>query len=358
MAGVNLSGQKVIAAMSGGVDSSVAAALLKQAGAEVVGVFLCLGRAGAADSVSRGCCSADDAADARRVAEKLGIELHVIDAGAAFEGIIDEFAAEYARGHTPNPCIRCNAEVKFARLMKLADALGARYVASGHYARIVSRGGRQAVARARAVEKDQSYALFAVNGEWLGRVVLPIGELDGKAEVRRIAGASGLAVHDKPDSQEICFVDGDDYSVILAERAPEALRPGRIVDAEGRELGRHEGYGRFTIGQRRGLGVAGGVPLYVTAIDPETATVTLGPREALMRTHLAASRAVWQQPVGESFRAAVQIRSTHRGAAATVRRRGEGRFEVEFDAPVSAITAGQAAVVYDGEVVLGGGWID
>lgn len=356
MAAMAISGQKVIVATSGGVDSAVAAALLKRQGAEVTGVFLCLGRA--AEAVSRGCCSADDAADARRVADKLSIDLHVIDAGAAFEDIIGEFAAEYARGRTPNPCIRCNAEIKFARLLKLADSLGARYVASGHHARVVRRDGRPAIARARDAGKDQSYALFALPRDWLERILLPIGELDDKAAVRRIAAELGLPVHDKPDSQEICFVDGDDYSPILAARAPQALRAGPIVNAAGGVLGRHDGYGRFTIGQRRGLAVAAGAPVYVTAIDAASATVTLGPREALLRTGLSASRASWQQPVGDRFRAAVQIRYTHRAAAGTVRRSGADRFEVDFDSPVSAVTPGQGAVVYDGDVVLGGGWID
>ncbi|MCJ7544695.1 MAG: tRNA 2-thiouridine(34) synthase MnmA [Phycisphaerae bacterium] len=353
-----MSGQKVIVATSGGVDSAVAAALLKQQGADVVGVFLCLGRLAQADAVSRACCSADDAADARRVADTLGIDLHVIDAGAAFEGIINEFAAEYACGRTPNPCIRCNAEVKFARLLKLADALGARYVASGHHARVLARSGRGAIARGKAAGKDQSYALFGLSTDWLQRIVLPIGELDDKDTVRRIARELGLVVHDKPDSQEVCFVEGDDYSPILAARAPQALRPGPIVNAGGEVLGRHDGYGRFTLGQRRGLGVAAGAPMYVTAIDPATATVTLGPREDLLRRSLSASRASWQQPVGERFRAAVQIRYTHRATAATVRRTVPDRFEVDFDSPVSAVTPGQAAVVYDGDVVLGGGWID
>ncbi len=358
MAAMDLSGQKVIVATSGGVDSAVAAALLKRAGAEVTGVFLCLNRAAGPETVSRGCCSPDDAADARRVAQALGIDLHVIDTGAAFEGIIAEFAAEYARGRTPNPCIRCNAEVKFARLLALADALGARYVASGHHARVVGRDGPWAIARAKTTAKDQSYALFALPGEWLGRILLPIGELEGKDQVRRIAGELGLLVCDKPDSQEICFVDGDDYAPILAARAPQALRPGAIVDADGQVLGRHEGFGRYTIGQRRGLGVAVGEPVYVTGIDAATATVTLGPRKALLRTCLSASRAVWQQPVADSFRASVQIRYTHRAVAATVRRTATDRFEVDFAQCVSAVTPGQAAVVYDGDVLLGGGWID
>ncbi|MGA2265309.1 MAG: tRNA 2-thiouridine(34) synthase MnmA [Phycisphaerae bacterium] len=352
---------KVIVAMSGGVDSSVAAALLKQQGREVVGVFLCLGRAVPADAVSRGCCSPQDAADARRVAEALGIDLHVLRADEAFERIIDDFAAEYARGRTPNPCIRCNAEIKLARLIALADALGAGHVATGHHARMVTVAGRRAIARSRAAAKDQSYALFAVPAAWLDRLLLPIGEVEDKLAVRRIARELGLAVHDKPDSQEICFADGDDYTAVLAARAPEALRPGDIVNAAGKILGRHEGVGRFTIGQRRGLGVAAGSPLYVTAIDAASATVTLGPREELLTRRLKASAAHWQQPVDanieKSFHAIVQIRYNHRGAEGTVRLTGPDSFEVDFARSVSAVTPGQAAVVYDGDVLLGGGWI-
>jgi tRNA-specific 2-thiouridylase len=292
------------------------------------------------------------------VAEALGIDLHVLRAEDPFEQLIEEFAAEYARGRTPNPCIRCNAEIKFARLLKLTDDLGARYVATGHHARMAAVAGRAAVARGKAAGKDQSYALFAVPTEWLDRILLPIGEVDDKSVVRQIARELGLVVHDKPDSQEICFADGDDYTAILAARAPQALRTGEIVNSAGKVLGRHDGIGRFTIGQRRGLGVAAGTPLYVTAIDPAAARVVVGPREELLRSRLSASQAYWQQPAADCFHATVQIRYNHRGAGATVRRTDSTCFEVEFDQPVSAVTPGQAAVVYDGDVLLGGGWID
>jgi len=342
-------------AMSGGVDSSVAAHLLRRAGFDVTGVFLCMGRAVGADHETSGCCSPADAADARRVAETLGIELFVLDAADAFGPIIDYFADEYARGRTPNPCVHCNVAVKFARLLARADALGARFVATGHYARMAGGAIR------RAAEKDQSYALFALPRAVLPRMLLPIGELSGKAEVRRIAAGCGLPVADKPDSQEICFVPEDDYAAWLRPRRPEAFRPGPIVDSSGRALGEHAGVGHFTIGQRRGLGVAAGVPMYVTRIDPAAATVTIGPREEVLRDRLSAVGANWHAdppPVGETFAATVQIRYNHRGAAARVRVTGSNRFEVAFDEPVAAITPGQAAVIYDGDRLLGGGWIE
>ena len=347
---------KVLVAMSGGVDSSVAAAVLLEAGCEVTGVFLCLGAAGPPDG-ERTCCSPEDAADARRVAQKLGIGLHVLNVAGDFEPIIRHFAEEYARGRTPNPCILCNARVKFARLIRLADRLGIARVATGHHARVAKTHGEWAVLRARDARKDQSYALFAVAREHLGRVVLPIGEMEGKAAVRERARALGLNVHDKPDSQEICFVPDGDYLALLAERAPRALTPGDILSAGGEVLGRHDGYARFTVGQRRGLGVAAGEPRYVTRIDAATATVTLGTREQASSGRLAADGAAWHADVPEQFDATVQVRYNHRGERARVRRLGAGRFEADFERPVHAITPGQAAVVYDGERLLGGGWI-
>ena len=352
---------KVIVAMSGGVDSSVAAGMLLEQGYDVTGVFLCLGGAGGpeGDRGAKGaCCTPQDAADARRVAEALGIDLYVLNLQEAFDGIIDDFVRQYARGRTPNPCIHCNRLIKFGRLIERADTLGVRYVATGHHARIVQAGGGPAVARGKAWDKDQSYALFAVPADTLGRILLPIGEVDGKDRVRRIARGLGLNVHDKPDSQEICFVPDDDYAGLLARRAPEALRPGPIVNAAGQELGRHDGYARFTIGQRRGLRVATGVPMYVTAIDPSSAAVTIGPRQEAMGRRLKAAGANWHADVPAAFDATVQIRYNHRGAAGRVRIASADRFEVDFAEDVMAITPGQAAVVYEGQRLLGGGWIE
>jgi len=337
---------KVVVAVSGGVDSAVAAWRLREAGYDVSALHLRRGPEPAPGGP-------DHAADARRVAEALGIDLLILDVADDFAGLIDEFAAEYARGRTPNPCVRCNARIKFPRLLARADRIGAPFVATGHHARIAGGAIR------RAPEKDQSYSLFALDRGVLGRIVLPVGEIADKAEVRRIAAGLGLPVADKPDSQEICFA-GDDYTALLAARRPEALRPGDIVDASGAVLGRHDGIGRYTIGQRRGLRVAAGVPMYVTRIDPASCTVTLGPKAEVMAGRLAAADANWHvepAPGGQAFDAIVQIRYNHDGAPARVRVTSPDTFEVEFARPVAAVTAGQAAVVYDGERLLGGGWI-
>ena len=354
----NANGRKVIVAMSGGVDSAVAASMLIEAGYDVTGAFMCLGRAGGADTGSRGCCSPADAADARLVADTLGIDLFVLDLCDAFAPLIADFASEYASGRTPNPCIHCNTQIKFGRLLARADSLGADYIATGHYARIVEFDGRSAIARAAADGKDQSYALFGIPREILGRILLPVGDIEDKTSVRDIARDLGLVVHDKPDSQEICFAPDDNYVSILESLAPQALTPGDIVDSSGAVLGRHDGYGRFTIGQRRGLRIAAGVPMYVTKIDPATATVTIGPRDEVMSRRLKASRANWHCEAPERFSATVQIRYNHSPRRAEVRLTGDDTFEAEFHEPVSAITPGQAAVIYDGDRLLGGGWID
>jgi tRNA-specific 2-thiouridylase len=350
--------EKVIVAMSGGVDSSVAAAMLLEAGYDVTGIFMCLGSAGAADHAAGACCSPQDAADARRVAESLGIGLYVLNLADEFAPIIDYFLAEYVAGRTPNACIHCNARIKFGRLVRHADSLGIRYVATGHHARIIEAAGRPAIARGRSRQKDQSYALFGVAHRSLSRILLPIGELGGKDRVREIARQLGLNVHDKPDSQEICFVPDDDYVAFLRARAPEAMRAGLIVDSAGRQVGQHSGYGRYTIGQRRGLGVAGGRPLYVTRIDPGAACVTIGPHEELLSRRLRASRANWHCLPARQFDAVVQIRYNHPGTPGRICATGPDGFEVEFPEPVAAVTPGQAAVVYDGDTLLGGGWID
>jgi len=342
--------------MSGGVDSSVAAALLLEQGYDVTGVFLCIGND--SDTQSGGCCSPQDASDANRVAHALGIPLHTLNVAEHFLPIIDYFAAEYLAGRTPNPCVLCNSSVKFGKLFHHADVIGARYVATGHYARVIHTAGGGAILRGKAVKKDQSYALFGVPRERLPRMLLPIGEVEDKTLVRGMAMELGLNVHDKPDSQEICFVPDDDYPTLLATRAPDALRAGDIVDSSGKVLGRHEGYARYTVGQRRGLRVAAGEPMYVTKIDPATATVTIGPRPEVLRSGLTASRVVWQQDVEPSFDATVQIRYNHGGAPGRVVLNTNQSFHVQFDEPQAAITPGQAAVVYDGDRLLGGGWID
>jgi len=355
---MRISDGKVLVAISGGVDSAVAAFLLREEGYEVIGAYLCLRTSPGQAPGGRRCCTPADAEDARKLADALGIDLITISATEAFRPIIQDFASQYARGRTPNPCIHCNAKIKFGMLFDVADSLGARYVATGHYARLLNDDGRYAILRAKDIDKDQSYALFSLDRRRLGRILLPIGELAGKAELRRIAREHGLVVHDKPESQEVCFVPDAGYAEILERMAPEALREGDIVDSAGQVLGRHDGYGLFTIGQRRGIGVAAKQALYVTRIDPASATVTVGTRDELMATKLTASGANWHSEVDEHFRATVQVRYNHRGAEATVRTIGADGFEVDFDQPVIAPTPGQAAVVYAGHQLLGGGWIE
>jgi tRNA-specific 2-thiouridylase len=283
--------------------------------------------------------------------------VEIVDVTEAFGRLIDYFVGEYRAGRTPNPCVRCNQWIKFGLLMDLSGRAGGRYFATGHYARRVDVDGVPALSRGRDRAKDQSYALFGIGADRLGRVLLPVGELPGKDEARRLARQAGLPVHDKPDSQEICFVPQDDYVAFLAGRAPGALRPGEIVDQEGNVLGRHDGYARYTIGQRRGLDVAMGFPVYVTRIEPPAARVVVGPAGALDSRELLAEDANWLVDVPQEFDAGVQIRYHHCAAPARVRREGPGRFAVRFAQSVQAVTPGQAVVCYDGDRVLGGGWI-
>ena len=345
--------------MSGGVDSSVAAWLLREEGYEVVGLFMRMGVSSETETAPRrSCCSTADANDARRVADLLGIPFYVLDFHGEFDRLIEYFCDEYCRGRTPNPCIVCNRDLKFGRLMDKARQIGAEFIATGHYAR-VERGPAGPVLR-RGVDpaKDQSYVLFAMTPEQLARTLLPLGPRR-KTEVRAIARELNLPVQEKPDSQEICFVPDDDYMRLLRERRPGALKPGVIVDTAGRVLARHEGVARFTVGQRHGLGIAVGSPVYVLDIAPETAVVTVGPRAALLRKEMDVVDVNWLAPGPRPapLRASVQIRYTHRAAPATIHERGEGRVRVVFDEGQSAITPGQAAVFYEGDRVLGGGWI-
>ena len=358
-----MAGEKVIVAMSGGVDSSVAAAILKDGGYQPVGVFMCAGLAEPdASGGPKRCCSPDDAADARSVAARLGIPLAVLDFAEDFGRLMDYFCEEYGRGRTPNPCVLCNRDLKFGRLMEYADAVGARFVATGHYARVEWEGGRWRLKRGLDPAKDQSYFLFATPPERLERIRLPLGEMT-KPEVRAIARDLGLPVHDKAESQEVCFVRGT-IGDLVRERHPDLVRPGPILDLEGHEVGRHEGIVNFTIGQRRGLGLALGQPRYVVAIRAADAAVIIGPAEALRSPGLAADGVVWHEPVpAEPIRAEVQIRYRHAAAPAWITRAAAdndepaSRAEVKFDVPQPAVTPGQAAVFYRDDRVLGGGWI-
>jgi tRNA-specific 2-thiouridylase len=349
---------RVLLAMSGGIDSSVSALLLRRAGHDVTGVFMRHGvKAGiAARPGKQGCCSLDDAYDARRVADRLGIPFYALNFETPFGRIVDYFVAEYDRGATPNPCIVCNRDLKFGRLFSTADSIGAEIVATGHYARAERRGGRVALLKGRDARKDQSYVLFPLDRRLLERVMFPVGGYE-KAEIRALAAEAGLEVARKPESQEICFVPDNDHRRLLRERLGPRLRPGEFRGRDGRLLGGHGGHQLFTVGQRKGLGAAFGRPMYVVAIEPETNTVVLS-EEDERRRDLVAREVNWLRPGPPPAEATVKIRYGHPGAPARLEPLEEGRVRVDFREPQRAITPGQAAVFYDGDEVLGGGWIE
>ncbi|HEY3287349.1 MAG TPA: tRNA 2-thiouridine(34) synthase MnmA [Gemmatimonadaceae bacterium] len=349
---------RVLVAMSGGVDSSVAAALLVRQGYDVVGVTMKLFEDGA-ELPDRPCCSLDATSDARRVAEQLGIPHYVLNMVDHFgRDVIADFVAEYARGRTPIPCVRCNTFTKFSDLVAKADGIGAEYVATGHYARAIAGE----LHRGTDDNKDQTYFLWGIRRDVVPRLLLPVGEMT-KAETRAVARDLQLPrVADKPESQEICFVPDGDYVQILrrelGDGAP-ALSPGRIVTTTGEVLGEHEGFARYTIGQRRGLPGGSADPLYVIALRPETREVVVGPREDLLGTHLSASGINWLVDSPPRAGDEVQVRVRHRAALApaVIDAITGDAVSVTLHAPVSAITPGQSAVLYDGTRVLGGGFI-
>lgn len=352
---------RVILAMSGGVDSSVAAYLLKKQGYEVIGLFMRTGVHGDDDDAparKRGCCSALDAGDARRVADRLDIPFHALDFEEDFGRIMDYFVDEYASGRTPNPCVVCNTWLKFGKLWSYGRQLEADFVATGHYAQMVDADGGRQLHRAADAAKDQSYVLFGLGRDLLPRLLFPIGGFC-KEEVRGIAREARLGIADKPDSVEICFVPGNDHARFIKKRRPELATAGSIVDKAGNMLAAHEGIENFTIGQRKGLGFGSAGRRYVLDIIPETHEVVIGEKEDLLSSALVASRVNWLiEPPAESVSCHAKIRYRHTPSPAVVTPTPDGGARVTFDEPQCAITPGQAVVFYEGDRVLGGGWIE
>ena len=356
---------RVVVAMSGGVDSAVAAALMADAGHDVVAVSMQLydQRPREDGSPAFGsCCSLDDLHDARRAAGALGVPHYIMNFERQFDAlVVDRFVADYTSGRTPIPCTRCNSDLKFATLLDRATALEAEALATGHYARVGYDEDRRRYVLRRGVDarRDQSYFLFALTQAQLAKARFPVGDL-AKADVRDYARRRGLPVADKPDSRDICFVPDGDYAGFI-ERRDAAARDtgGAVVDLAGNEVGRHAGVHRFTVGQRKGLGLAAPAPLYVVALDAEGRRVTVGPKAALERTELEAGEVSWiaGDPPAEPRRAAAQIRYQHLAAAGTLTALAGARARFVFDDPQPAIAPGQAAVFYDGDEVIGGGWI-
>ncbi|MBB3208368.1 tRNA-specific 2-thiouridylase [Rhodopirellula rubra] len=384
---------RVVLAMSGGVDSSVAAHLLTQAGHEVIGVFMRHGEAsasacriqtddaadpnplglpvlgGVSTSASQGkradhkqgCCSATDAADARRVAMSMDIPFYSLDLQEDFRKIVDYFVDDYLNARTPNPCVKCNHWIKFGKLFDYADGVDADYVATGHYARMSENSEGRQLRRGLDDSKDQSYALFGIGHERLSRMMLPVGDFE-KSQIREIAASLGLGVSEKKDSQEICFVTEGHHSDFVKSRRPEMVgaTAGEIVTIDGRVVGKHDGFEAYTVGQRKGLGVALGKPQFVVRIEPDTRRVVLGDAADLLAPGLEADQANWLiDPSDLPEHVSVQIRYNGRPHAAHVRfdAADASRFAVRFAEPQKAVAPGQAAVVYDGDRVLGGGWI-
>jgi tRNA-specific 2-thiouridylase len=348
--------------MSGGVDSSVAAALLKDEGYDVLGVTMHIWSdfgTGSCRQHRRSCCAPYHIEDARLVAHQLGIPHYVLDFRQAFEQqVVDYFCDEYLAGRTPNPCIPCNQKLKFGLLWGRLQDLGVDYIATGHYARIERNNkGGFLLKQARAKSKDQSYFLFNLNQKQLKHILFPLGGLT-KNRTREIARSLGLRVAEKPDSQQVCFID-QHYERLLKTRFPRKIRPGPILNFQGQQLGFHRGAPLYTIGQRRGLGIALGYPLYVTHIDSAANTITVGMVEELYADRLTAvgCRLISGEELTHPRLIKAKIRSTHIAAKAIISPRGKGEIEVRFAKPQRAITPGQAVVFYEGDTVLGGGWI-
>jgi tRNA-specific 2-thiouridylase len=371
---------RVVLAMSGGVDSSVAAYLLRRQGYDVIGLFMRTGVHGAPLTLpsppeggegrvrggddgradhKKGCCSAVDAGDARRVADRLDIPFYALDFEGEFNRIIDYFADEYLAGRTPNPCVVCNNWLKFGQLWTYGRQLDADFIATGHYARVLHSEDAVQLHRAADPDKDQSYVLYGLRREVLPHLLFPIGGYR-KDEVRGLAREAGLGVANKPDSVEICFVPGGDHAALIRQRRPQHVTAGHIVDTSGKVLAEHDGIEQFTIGQRKGLGFAAGERRYVLRIVPGDNDVVIGPREELLASGMEASQVNWllDAPPEGPLSCQAKIRYRHTAAPARVTALPDGRALVEFEEPQSAVTPGQAVVFYDGSRVLGGGWIE
>lgn len=348
----------VVVAMSGGVDSSVAAALLTEQGYPVLGIMLRLWSEAGQEAYNR-CCAPEAVALARRVAEHLEIPFYVVDIKERFrQHVVAYFIEGYSQGITPNPCFACNRLIRWGALLDYATAMGARYLATGHYARLRRRGGRVELLRARDRNKDQSYVLSALSQEQLQKTIFPLGDMT-KNEVRRLAADHHLPVATRPDSQDLCFITDGDYRAFLRRHAPAVERPGPILDHQGQVLGQHGGLAFYTIGQRKGLGVSAPQPLYVLEKDRETNSLIVGPRSQLGSASLTAAEVNWiaGSPPTEPFRASVKIRYRAPVATALVTPLNGDRAQVVFDQPLADITPGQRAVFYDGDLCLGGGVI-
>lgn len=349
--------------MSGGVDSSVTAALLLEQGFEVIGITMRLGSHDNEDHAPSGssCCSIESVEDARYVAGQLGIPFYAVNFETIFkEEVVDYFCHEYSAGRTPNPCIICNEKLKFGRLLRMAHELEASHVAAGHYARIFQdpQTGRYILQKGVDIQKDQSYALFSLTQDQLRHILTPLGDYT-KPQVRNMAESLSLKVAQRPESQELCFIPDDDYARFLKERIPEHIRPGPMLDTAGNVVGRHQGIQFYTIGQRKGLG-AFGKPMYVVRIDVQANAIVIGAKNDLLMDRLTASGAnfISIPRLDGPTKATVKIRYNDPGVEGIASPMPDGKFEVVFSQPRRAVTPGQAVALYDGDTVLGGGWID